>query len=73
VLSVVQRCLLERIELTTEHTEKHGKNENLQDPSFNLCLGIASKVDQQPKSHSGGFQIVQELGLVLGCDLLDGL
>ena len=29
-----------RIHLTTEHTEEHGKNEDLENPSFDLSLGI---------------------------------
>ena len=29
-----------RIHLTTEHTERHGKNEDLENPSFDLSLGI---------------------------------
>jgi hypothetical protein len=34
---------------------------------------MASEVDQQSKPHSSRFQMVQELGLVLGRDLLDSL
>ena len=34
---------------------------------------MTSKVDQQSKPHSSRFQIVQELGLVLGRDLLASL
>ena len=29
-----------RIHLTTEHTERHGRNEDLENPSFDLSLGI---------------------------------
>ena len=42
------------------------KNEDLENPSFDLSLGMASEVDQQSEPHSSRFQIVQELGLVLG-------
>ena len=49
------------------------KNEDLENPSFDLSLGMASEVDQQSKPHSSRFQIVQELGLVLGRDLLHSI
>ena len=54
-------------------TERHGKNMHLEYPSFDLSLGMTSEVDQQSKPHSSRFQIVQELGLVLGRDLLDSI
>ena len=51
---------------TTEHSEKHGNNQDLESPSFDLRVGVAAEVDQQSKFHPGCLQVVQYLGLVLG-------
>ena len=55
---------------TTEHSEKHGNNQDLENPSFDLRVGVAAEVDQQSRFHSGCLQVVQYRGLVLGRDRL---
>ena len=58
---------------TTEHSENHGNNQDLENPPLNLRIGVPAEVDHQSKPHPGGLPLIQELSLVLGCDRLDGL